>query len=159
MADDDRDCLVCQKHRDASEFPGGPIYEDDSVIVSHMHPAAANGRMYVGWCLVETRRHVRNLSDLSDAEGAAVGVALARLGRSLEAELQAEHVYAWVLGDRLPHLQVHLVPRHPGTPKKFWGLRVHTWPDAPWTDEAGVVDLVGRLRARLALPTAAPRGD
>lgn len=68
---------------------------------------------------------------------------------AIKAELDAEHVYAFVLGDRVPHLHVHLIVRHPGAPKEYWGVRVDEWPDAPKGDEAEIAGLVARLGQQL----------
>ena len=36
----DEDCFVCHKHRPPGLMPGGPIHEDDLVIVSHLSPGS-----------------------------------------------------------------------------------------------------------------------
>jgi diadenosine tetraphosphate (Ap4A) HIT family hydrolase len=149
------DCFVCRKHRGEEPVVGGPIYQDELVLASHA-AVPAEGRAYLGWCFVEPRRHVGALGDLSDAEAGAVGRLVARLSRALQAELQAEHVYAFVLGDRVPHLHVHLIVRHPGAPREYWGTHVDEWPDAPRGDGAEVAALVARLRARLATDPEKP---
>jgi len=142
------DCFVCRKHRGEEPVPGGPIYEDDLVYASHkaMPP---DGCAYLGWCFVEPRRHAPGLADLTDAEAQAIGWLVARLSRAIKAELNAEHVYAFVIGDRVSHLHVHLIPRHPGTPPEYWGVRVDEWPEAPKGDEMEIAALVVRLRARI----------
>jgi histidine triad (HIT) family protein len=43
-----------------------------------------------------------------------------RASRALREAAGAEHVYAQVIGDRVPHLHVHLLPRYPGTPEDYW---------------------------------------
>jgi hypothetical protein len=58
----------------------------------------------------------------------------------------AGHVYAFVLGDHVPHLHVHLVPRYPGAPAEYWGVHVDEWPGAPRGGPAEVQALVSRLR-------------
>jgi len=142
------DCFVCRKHRGEEPVPGGAIYEDDLVYASHKAPPP-DGRAYLGWCFVEPCRHASGLADLTDAEAQAIGWLVARLSRALKAELNAEHVYAFVIGDRVPHLHVHLIPRHPGAPREYWGVRVDEWPEAPQGNEAEIAALVARLRAWL----------
>jgi histidine triad (HIT) family protein len=113
------ECFVCRKHRDrGSLLPGGPVGEDDLVIVSHLAPDAPgrSGRpVYLGHLFVEPRRHAPGLADLTDAEARAVGWWCTRASRALREAAGAEHVYAAVIGDGVPHLHVHLVPRYPGT--------------------------------------------
>ena len=148
------DCFVCRKHRGEEAVPGGPIYQDDLIYVSH-NAAQPGGTVYLGWCFVEPRRHAPGLGDLTDAEAQAIGGMVARLSRALKAELGAEHVYAFVIGDRVPHLHVHVIVRHPGAPQEYWGVHVDEWPDAPTGDEAEVAALVARLRSRLKTATGA----
>lgn len=143
-----RACFICRKHRGAEAVPGGPIYQDDLVYVSHAAPSG-DEQAYLGWCLVEPRRHAPGLADLADEEGRVIGLLVARLSRALKAELDAEHVYAFVLGHHVEHLHVHVIVRHPGAPREYWGVRVDEWPDAPRGDETRVAALVARLRARL----------
>ena len=143
------DCFVCRKHRGKEPVPGGPIYEDNLVYASHAR-IPPEGRAYLGWCFVEPCRHTPGLSELTDAEAKAVGWLIARLSRALKAELEAERVYAFVLGDQVPHLHVHLIPRHRGTPREYWGVKVDEWPKAREGDESEIAALVARLRAVLS---------
>ena len=141
-----KDCFVCRKHCGQEAVPGGPIYADDLVYVSHNAPPPGD-RVYLGWCFVEPRRHAPGLADLTQAEAQAVGWQVARLSRALKAELNAEHVYAFVLGHHVPHLHVHVIARHPGAPREYWGFKVDEWPDAPHGDASEIAALVARLRA------------
>jgi diadenosine tetraphosphate (Ap4A) HIT family hydrolase len=59
-----------------------------------------------------------------------------------------EHVYAAVIGHGIPHVHLHLIPRHPGTPREFWWTRVDEWPGAPRGNSDAAAALVARLRAR-----------
>jgi len=38
------------------------------------------------------------------------------------------------------------VPRYPGTPREYWGVRVDEWPGAPRGDLEEIADLCERLR-------------
>ena len=99
--------------------------------------------------MVEPRRHTPGLAELTDEEAQALGLLVARLSRALKESEGAEHVYAFVLGDRVPHLHVHLVPRYPGAPPEYWGVRVDEWPGAPRGDADAVHALCLRLRRYL----------
>ncbi|WP_172383135.1 HIT family protein [Streptomyces sp. MNP-20] len=154
MADDDTDegtpqqCVVCGTHRGDVLMPGGPVGEDDLVMVSHVspHSPGRSGEVYLGHLLVEPRRHAAGLADLTDAESQRVGHWCARAARALREAGGAEHVYAAVIGDNVPHLHVHLLPRYPGTPRAYWWSRVDEWPEAPRGGVAEVSALVRRLR-------------
>jgi len=149
------DCFVCRKHRDrAALLPGGPVAEDDLMIVSHIVTEETLGRegttAYLGHLFVEPRRHAPGLADLTDAEAQRMGLWCTRVSRALREVAGAEHVYAAVIGDGVPHLHVHLLPRYPGTPREYWWTRVDEWPDARRGGVADIGTLVAGLRGYLA---------
>ena len=134
-------------------MPGGPVAED-LVLVSHIVTPDALGRegttAYLGHLFVEPRRHAPGLADLADAEARAVGWWCTRASRALSEAAGAEHVYAAVIGDGVPHLHVHLLPRYPGTPREYWWTRVDEWPQARRGSAAEIEVLVHELRGYLA---------
>lgn len=143
------DCFVCRKHRGETETPGGPIFQDDLLYAGHVAFPAGEDAAYLGHLMVEPRRHAPGLAELTDREAQALGLLVARLSRALKESEGAEHVYAFVLGDRVPHLHVHLVPRYPGAPTEYWGVRVDEWPGAPRGHADAVDALCLRLRRYL----------
>jgi histidine triad (HIT) family protein len=154
------DCFVCRKHRDRGPLmPGGPAAEDDLVLVSHIVTPEVMGRggtsAYLGHLFVEPRRHAPGLSDLTGAEARSVGWWCARASLALREVAGAEHVYAAVVGDAVPHLHIHLLPRYPGTPREYWWTKVDQWPQARRGDAAQIAALVGELRSYLARHPAA----
>ena len=148
------DCFVCRKHAEPGPLlPGGPVGEDELAVVSHLAPAApgrSGGPVYLGHLFVEPRRHVPGLADLTGDEARAVGWWCTRASRALRETAGAEHVYAAVIGDHVPHLHVHLLPRYPGTPREYWWTRVDEWPDARRGLEPEITELVRSLREYLA---------
>jgi histidine triad (HIT) family protein len=151
--DPQADCFVCRKHREQGYLvPGGPVGADDLVLVSHLSPGAP-GRsghpIYLGHLLVEPRRHAPGLPDLTGAEAERVGWWCTAASQALRDAAGAEHVYAMVIGDKVDHLHVHLLPRYPGTPPEFWWDRVDEWPGARRGLEPEITELVQRLQARL----------
>ena len=144
------DCFICRQHRGEVVVPGGAIYQDDLVYAGHAQIRDGRDTVYLGYLMAETKRHASGLADLTEAEAAAVGVLVARLSRALQATEGAEHVYAFVIGDGVPHLHVHVVPRYPGAPREYWGVRVDEWPEAPHGDPAEMAALCGRVRAYLS---------
>jgi len=135
-------------------MPGGPVAEDELVLVSHVAtPDALGGEgttTYFGHLFVEPRRHAPGVPDLTDAEAERVGWWCTRVSRSLRDVPGAEHIYMAVFGDGVPHLHVHLLPRFPGTPREYWGVHVNKWPQARRGDVAGIEALVRDLREYLA---------
>ena len=149
MAARSASCFICEKHLLGEAAQGGIIYQDHLVYAGHIH--ALNGpKAYRAYLMVEPKRHVAGLGDLTDDEAAAIGVLSNRLAHLLKEVEGAEHVYAFVYGDLVPHLHVHLAPRFPGTPAQYWGPRLREWPDAPHVDPEEMRVVVSRLRDGLA---------
>ncbi len=143
------DCFICRKHRDEISVPGGAIYEDDWVYAGHAQIHEGQTVAYLGYLMVEPKRHVSGLPDLTDREAQSLGLWVARLSRALKISEGAEHVYAFVLGDRVHHLHIHVVPRYPGAPREYWGVHVDEWPDAPHGGPREIAELCARLRSHL----------
>jgi histidine triad (HIT) family protein len=143
------DCSVCRKHRGELSIPGGAIYEDNLAYAGHLHILEGQTVAYLGYLIVEPKRHAPGLADLTDAEAQAIGLLVTRLSRALKASERAEHIYSFVLGHQVPHLHIHVVPRYPGAPREYWGVHVDEWPDAPRGGPQEIAALCARLRAWL----------
>lgn len=154
-AQETTDCFVCRKHRDRGTLiPGGPVAEDELIVVSHIVPPDALGRegatAYLGHLFVEPKRHAAGLADLTDAEARSAGWWCTLVSRALRDVAGAEHVYAAVIGDAVPHLHIHLLARFPGTPREYWWTRVDEWPEARRGGVAEIGALVRELSAYIA---------
>jgi histidine triad (HIT) family protein len=132
-------CSICARIES-----GDPFYADERVVVEHLAPGV-DGTAYLGYLFVETRRHVAELAQLEPEEAAAVGRAAAGVAHALRERAGAEHVYAAVIGHHLDHFHLHLIARHPGTPREYWWTRVDEWPDAPRGDAAAIAAFCERL--------------
>ena len=86
-------CFVCDKHALGDEVEGGIIWSDTLVHAGHCHLLGASD-IALGWLIVEPKRHVAGLGDLSEDEAAAVGVLVSRLARALVEVEGVEHVSA-----------------------------------------------------------------
>ncbi len=145
------DCFICRKHRGEIVVPGGAIYEDDLLYASHIGNVQPQEEqpIYLGYLMAETKRHSPDLAGLTNIEAQAIGLLITRLSRALKATEGAEHIYAFVLGDHVPHLHVHIVPRYPGAPREYWGIHVDEWPGAPRGGLQEVIALCERIRTYL----------
>ena len=144
-------------------MPGGPIAEDELIVVSHMTTPEAMGRegatAYLGHLFVEPKRHAPGLGDLTEAEARSAGLWCTVVSRALREVAGAEHVYSAVIGDAVPHLHIHLKARYPGTPREYWWTRERWWTgldDWPGARRGGVAD-IGELVHQLSEYIAKPR--
>jgi histidine triad (HIT) family protein len=151
MAGTGPDCFVCRKHRGETDALGVAIYEDALLYADHAAILPDADTAYLGYLMLEPKRHVPGLDGLNDEEAAALGRMAARLSRALKEVVGAEHVYAFVLGHHVPHLHVHLVARYSGAPREYWGVHVDEWPGAPRGDAAAIAELCDRLRRYLSV--------
>lgn len=142
------DCFICDKH-ERDNVPGGVIHRDRLVYAGHVLPPRLEG-VYLGYVIVDTIRHVPGLGDLTSSEAAAVGTLVNDLAAVLREVEGAEHVYAFVVGDTVPHFHLHLVPRYPGTPPEHHGSRILEWEDARRGGEDGISAVCERVRNGLA---------
>ncbi len=140
------DCFVCRKHRGAEKVPGGAIFENELVYVSHAHLGPNETTHYLGHLFVEPKRHVPELGDLSAEEASEIGLRTSIAARALQEVCAVEHVYSFVIGDHVPHIHVHVIGRYSGAPKAFWGPKVDEWPGAPRGDEEEIAGLAQKLK-------------
>jgi diadenosine tetraphosphate (Ap4A) HIT family hydrolase len=141
-------CFVCEKHRQGAAAQGGVIYEDELVYAGHAH-LLGRSETYLGHLMAEPKRHVVGLGSLTNDEAAALGQLVSRLARSLRDVEGAEHVYSFVFGDVVPHLHIQVVPRYPGTPREYWGIRVTDWPEARRGGVEAMTAVCDRVRTSL----------
>jgi histidine triad (HIT) family protein len=140
------ECFICSKHRGETPVPGGVIFENGLVYSSHSMVQRGQTSAYLGYLLIEPKRHVEGLQDLNKQESEAIGVLITRLSKALTISEKAEHLYLFVLGHHASHLHYHLVPRYANTPKEYWGIHVDEWPEAPHGGVNEINSLCNRLR-------------
>ena len=143
------DCLVCRKQRGEIAVPGGIIFEDDLISISHAQLFGEEKDHYLGHVFVEAKRHVPELADLTAQEAQAIGLYISRVAQALLRTEGMEHVYSFFIGDGVPHVHVHVIGRRPGAPREYWGPKVDEWPGAPRGGEAEIAQVADRLRAYL----------
>ncbi|HWZ19793.1 MAG TPA: HIT family protein [Ktedonobacteraceae bacterium] len=141
-------CSFCASYEDLQYALGGIIYEDDIVSAHHYYQEGEPN--YLGHLVLITKRHVPGLAELTEAEGQAFGLAVARLSKALKACTGAEKVYAEAYYEVVPHLHLLLTARYPGTPQEFWRWKIGDWPDAPKGGAKEVIALCDRLRAQIS---------
>ncbi|MFV8830353.1 HIT family protein [Alkalihalobacterium sp. APHAB7] len=141
-------CFICDKHKGKVQTAGSVIYEDEYVYVGHIDN---NGKPnYLGHLMIDLKRHVPTLAEMNAEEAKVFGVTMARLSQALKATEQAEHVYALVSGNAVPHLHLHLVARYPNTPEQYWGpFAVYDAPNARMGSNQDVIEVCNRIKCFL----------
>ncbi|KMY43975.1 HIT family hydrolase [Bacillus sp. FJAT-27916] len=143
-----KSCFICEKHAGNIETAGVAIYEDQYLYVGHID---RNGRPnYLGHIMIDLKRHVPTLAEMTIDEAKAFGVMMSRVSKALKESEGAEHIYSLVSGNSVPHLHMHLVARYPNTPKEYWGpMDVYDWEEAPMGRNQAVVELCRRIASYL----------
>lgn len=104
---------------------------------------------YRGYCVLVCRRHVVELFELTQAERQQWVEDIAQIGRAITAVCRPAKLNVAMLGNMVPHLHCHIIPRYPEDPE--WGSP----PDfrAPQESfrlsEADFLELRTQLRAQL----------
>lgn len=97
------DCELCAK-------PGGDLlWEDASCRVIRVEDGA--GTAFPGFCRVVWREHVAEMSDLAPAEARHVMDIVLATERALRRTVQPYKINLASLGNMVPHLHWHVVPR------------------------------------------------
>ena len=139
-------CFVCRKHQGLEKVPGGAIFENDLIYISHAQLWGNEVSHYLGHLFIEPKRHVAELAYLSLAEAREIGAWTTLAAKVLQELCAVEHVYSFVIGDHVPHVHVHIIGRYPGAPREYWGPKVDEWPGAPRGGEREIALLADRLR-------------
>jgi histidine triad (HIT) family protein len=134
-------CLFCRIVR--GEVPALIVDEDGATITFLDHRP-----VFPGHALVVPREHYDTMLDPPDAVLAGVFAKARAIARAAEAGLSADGTFVAVnnrVSQSVPHLHVHVVPRH-----KKDGLRGFFWPRHKYPSEEEAQRVLLALRAGLA---------
>jgi histidine triad (HIT) family protein len=141
-------CFICDKHEGNIQTSGVLIYENDYVYVGHIDSEGKPN--YLGHIMIDLKRHVPTMAELNPDEARAFGMIMARVSKALKKMEGAEHIYALVSGNSVPHLHMHLVARYPNTPEQYWGpFAVYDSPNARMGDNGKVIEVCNRIKSFL----------
>ena len=93
--------------------------------------------------------HVAEPTQLDDREAAVYGREVLRIGRAIEAVMRPVKLNYDVLGNSVPHLHTHIVPRYAEDPRPGWPFPFPD-PDPPAMPDDRLLADVEALRAALA---------
>jgi len=103
--------------------------------------------LFPGHCLLVPKAHVETLADLPAVLVAPLFQNAQRIERAIENSLQAEGTFVAInnrVSQSVPHLHIHLVPRH-----KKDGLKGFFWPRKPYQDQETMLRVQTILRSAL----------
>ncbi len=113
---DSTDCPICDHLLAGSpltikEFPLSTLILNDDQFIE-------------GTCVLESKRHVTEIFDLGPEDQQTLTDELARCARALKRVFHADKINYAFLGNKVPHMHWHLIPRHVTDP---------VWPEAIWS--------------------------
>lgn len=116
-------CPACEEGRPEETVHGIRIFAG---AVSDAYLNKAN--IQRGYTIVVWRgRHVAEPTELSPTEASAYWLEVVRVARALETHLKPVKTNYNVLGNSLPHLHTHIIPRYEDDPRPGWPF---PFPDA-----------------------------
>ena len=135
------DCSFCKIVR--SEVQSYTVFEDDlSLAFLDKRP------LFPGHCLLIPKSHYETLIDLPSSLVGPLFQNVQLLVRAIEQGLQAEGTFVAInnrISQSVPHLHIHIVPRH-----KKDGLKGFFWPRQHYPDEATILNIQKTLRITIA---------
>jgi histidine triad (HIT) family protein len=146
VTEDPAPCIGCDVEGGRVRPPGGVVLRTPEFVV-YGFPEPTPVRGYV---IVSSVRHTRGLYTLDAKESAALGPLLARVQRAQMEALGADHAYAYVLGDKVPHFHAHVIPRFADAPAHLRGKNLLFATEADARPAAEVESACRALEAALA---------
>ena len=103
-----------------------------------------------GYCTVTWRGgHIADPADLNAEDASAYWNDVLRLARAISDVFRPVKINYLILGNLVPHLHTHVVPRYADDPSAGGPLAWETLTEAKETPEAELVDQAIKLRARI----------
>ena len=131
-------CQLCE------EEGGTVLWRDDFCRVVRVQ-----GGDYPGLCRVVINRHVREMTDLADAESARLMRAVFATESALRGLFQPDKMNLASFGNQVPHLHWHVIPRRvddPHFPDPSWGpVRRPAPPVRPEVSDAAITAKLDEL--------------
>lgn len=140
-------CVICTKHNITTRFDY--IFDNDLIYIGHSYIPKGKENTYLGWIILETKRHIAGWEELNDEEASEVGKYTSIIAKFLMLILDVDKIYTFVLGHHVDHFHIHIVPRYINTPVEYWGLAVDEWPEAPKGNRDDINKLCNQLASLL----------
>ena len=143
-----QDCLSCDVIAGRRETPGGVIFENELWHLTHQ----VSPVQLPGFLILQPRRHVEQLGDLTAAEAAALGPVMTAASQALSLHSQARKVYVCSFGSLVMHVHFYLVPLTAVIPSDINGANLlNEVFTGRWAgSDAEAADAAARVRVELA---------
>jgi len=112
----DSNCLLCLHLRKKSLFEVKSF--SDSILYLN------EDQFFKGYCILEYKRHVKELFDLTDEARDLYIKHLSLAAKALQKTFNPDKINYELLGNKVPHLHWHIIPRFKGDP---------AWSDPVWS--------------------------
>jgi diadenosine tetraphosphate (Ap4A) HIT family hydrolase len=109
------DCPFCRKLAELGAMPAGEIVWRFPHSVAFLGP----WQFYRGYCVLISRRHARELSELPDEVRRDYLEEMCLLARAIERGFTPHKLNYELLGNQVPHLHWHLFPRSSDDPDRL----------------------------------------
>jgi diadenosine tetraphosphate (Ap4A) HIT family hydrolase len=106
------DCPFCEQVKDPALVPRGEFIGRLPESIVLLGP----WQFYHGYCLVVSRQHATELSQLEPARRQAYLEEMSLVARAIEEVHRPHKLNYELLGNQVPHLHWHLFPRYPTDP-------------------------------------------
>ena len=138
-------CALCAEGRPDENEWGVRVFAGDVADAYLQRETPARGYTVV----VFRGRHAADLTELTDDEVGAFWREVATVARAVEAVFRPCHLNHQALGNRTPHVHVHVVPRYADDPSPERPLGEDAWAAARRLDAADLSRQVAALRRAL----------
>jgi len=81
-------------------------------------------QFFKGYCILEYKKHIEELFELSEFERNLYMKEVAHVAKSLQQAFRPDKINYELLGNKVPHLHWHIIPRFKGDP---------AWPEPVWS--------------------------
>lgn len=109
-------CPMCEQGRPEETEHGARVFAGEVSDAYLQRDDVQRGYTVVVW----RGRHVAEPTELSDEEAAGYWLEVLRVGKAIEAVLEPVKLNYDLLGNSLPHLHTHVVPRYAEDPRPGW---------------------------------------
>lgn len=135
-----QDCLSCNVAAGKIKTPGGILYENDYITITHSIPPAQSK----GFMIVQPKRHAEHLADLSEVEMLAIARGIRNAAASIKKVLSPEKIYTCSFGETVKHVHFYVIPRSSDMPARGITVLTQILDEGKWRcseDEAETIAL------------------